>query len=204
MHHRRIASLAGLVAALTIAVAASAASANILSFSERNLQFTWTALTFAPAVGTPARCAVTLSGSLHGNTLSKTVGSLIGVINSAVIGTCSEGSATALVATLPWHITYGGFQGRLPRISGVALRVIGASLQFGFEHSTCLTTTSTTEPFAFIANLSGTGQIASLRSDESIEIDLESFFCLFVGDLSYSGTGTVSAPGGRLVFIRLI
>ncbi|HZV74768.1 MAG TPA: hypothetical protein VFF79_13720 [Conexibacter sp.] len=36
-------------------------------------------------------------------------------------GSCTENSATVLTATLPWHITYEGFSGRLPTIARIRL-----------------------------------------------------------------------------------
>jgi len=46
-----------------------------------------------------AKCNLTLEGSVHSATLTKTVGLLIGYITRASIGPCPTGSATLLTAT---------------------------------------------------------------------------------------------------------
>src|SRR5829696_6522811 len=105
------------------------ASANRLAAGSNFLTATWTDMTFTDSFGGTAVCPVTLSGSLHSRTITKSVGALVGHINRASVGSCAPGSATILQASLPWHITYRGFLGTLPNIGSVLLNVLGASFR---------------------------------------------------------------------------
>jgi len=127
MHTRSKLALAGLAATLLMAFAVNSASANHLSVSSQNFRLVWTALTFfGEGTGSTENtiiCPVTLEGSFHSSTLAKVIGALIGhVTRATVVGTsCTGGRATILQETLPWHVTYEGFSGTLPRITAVRL-----------------------------------------------------------------------------------
>jgi hypothetical protein len=123
-------ALIALTAALVVVIAASAASANRLTISERNFLIRWAPLTFASTAGSSIRCSLTLDGSFHSSTISKVTGSLIGYINAGTIaGTsgngkeaiCTGGTATLLRETFPWHVQYDGFSGTLPRITSTTV-----------------------------------------------------------------------------------
>ncbi|HZV74772.1 MAG TPA: hypothetical protein VFF79_13740 [Conexibacter sp.] len=119
--HTKLA-LAALTATLLMALAVNTASANNISVSNQFFRVVWSPLTFI-GEGSPLRivCNVTLEGSFHSATIVKTIGSLVGYVTRGIAGGCTELSATVLTATLPWHVTYEGFSGRLPNISRVRL-----------------------------------------------------------------------------------
>jgi hypothetical protein len=205
MRNRSKLLLAGLTAALMLATAVSTASAGRLEISEREFRAIWSSLTFDPDVGGSVICPVTLGGSFHSRTIRKTINALIGAITSAAVGACGAGtSATVLTATLPWHLTYNGFEGRLPTITGIRLLLIGAAFQVQSD-ATCLARTDVAEPAGGTVAISG-GQATTIRADENFQIDLDTpgFICDLAGDASFSGTGNVRTPSNGLLFIRLI
>jgi len=209
MRTRSKALLAAFGASLLLALAVSSASANRLSVNEQNFRINWAPLTFsADDVGLSAACNVTLAGSFHSRTITKTLNSLIGFINRGTVNTCSAGdSATILQATFPWHVQYGGFQGTLPAITGIRLNLIRASFQVDIDGTVCLAATTQTEPGSGIVNrTTATGQTATLAADASRQIDLAGgFFCDIAGDSSFAGTAQVrNAAGTGLIFITLI
>ena len=210
MRNRSKLLLAGLSAALVLATAVGTASANRLSVSELEFRINWAALTFsADDLAQRITCGVTLLGRFHSRTITKTAGLLIGNVTSATIGVCTgDTGATVLQATLPWHVTYRNFAGRLPAITGVGLNLINASFQVRTEDgSNCLARTTTTEPGVGIANVAS-GQVSTLTAEPNSQIDItdlpETFLCDLGGDSSFNGTGDVRTPAGGLVFISLI
>jgi hypothetical protein len=64
---------------------------------------------------------VSLEGSFHSATMRKSEGALIGAITRGIVkgDTCFAGRATLLQETLPWHVTYEAFDGRLPNIDNI-------------------------------------------------------------------------------------
>ncbi|HZV74771.1 MAG TPA: hypothetical protein VFF79_13735 [Conexibacter sp.] len=122
MHTHTKLLLAALTATLVMALAVNTASANHFSLSNQAFRVVWSPLNFI-GEGSTVRvtCNVTIEGSFHSRTIVKTIGSLVGYVTRAIAGGCTEDSATVLTATLPWHITYEGFSGRLPTISRVRL-----------------------------------------------------------------------------------
>src|SRR5689334_4686012 len=112
--------LTALIAALLLSAAISTASARNLSVSNQNIRVTWSRLEFrSPAV--TVRCRVTLEGSFHRATIAKTRGTLVGAVTRADVDTANCTNARATAEGLPWHITYEGFVGTLPRITEVLL-----------------------------------------------------------------------------------
>jgi hypothetical protein len=95
---------------------------------------------------------VTLEGSLHGRTLAKSAGTLIGYIMRARTSRCSVGTAVLLspedgqATTLPWHIRYDSFSGTLPNITRVRWHIVGLSYRVVDELEFCLYTSTTTRP----------------------------------------------------------
>ena len=127
-----------LTAALLLASAVATTSARNLSVSNQQFRVTWQELDFASSVAT-ITCHVTLEGSFHYRTIVKRERTLIGYITQvAVLRPCINGEAWAangrethprlgvLANTLPWHITYEGFRGSLPRIEEILLLLRGA------------------------------------------------------------------------------
>lgn len=203
-----------LAASALLALVASGSMAQRLSVSEREFDIRWRLLTFTPTSGGPVACPVTLLGTFHSRTIRKVANTLIGVIDHASIGdnggredpTCAGGGATALLETLPWHVTYESFNGTLPNITAVNLRLIRASFQISNEVGTCLAITDTTDYARGIANVTSPGgQIRTLTADPLRSIDANGFICDFGGVSGrFSGTGDVENRHGGLLFIRLI
>src|SRR5436853_5582788 len=112
--------LTALVAALLLSAAVTTASARTLSASTQNIRVTWRSLEFVSPVVT-VRCQITLEGSFHSRTIAKIERSLIGHVTRVTVKTesCTNGQPTAETSSLPWHITYEGFRGTLPRIEEV-------------------------------------------------------------------------------------
>jgi hypothetical protein len=125
--------LAGLGATLLMAFAVNTASARNFSVSNQTFRGTFNNLEFEGAGVVRDTCRVTIEGSLHTRTIAKVAGSLVGYITRVTIGQCSE-PTTVLTATLPWHVSYESFSGRLPDITLLILRATGVS----FRVSICL------------------------------------------------------------------
>ena len=196
-----------LAATLLMSAAVSSASASRLSVSNRNIRVVWSLLTLE-AAGAVMQCPVTLEGSFHSATVAKRVGSLIAHISRASVrgelaGCLNTGTAT--VSTLPWHVVYGGFQGTLPRPTGIIFRLIGARITIDPAGGlpACTATTSTMNPGGGVAQLETSGSVTGLSADESATIPFsEGFGCaLFTG--TYSGSGTVRLLGGPTTQIRV-
>lgn len=142
-----------LAASVALGALVGSASANRLSVTNQNIRATWNPMEFAASsVGVLVRCPVTLEGSLHSRTITKTSGSLIGYITRAIVqeAQCAGGRARTLQETLPWHVRYRGFTGNLPAINTVTVDVVNASFLIlanvlGAEIS-CLYRTSAATP----------------------------------------------------------
>jgi hypothetical protein len=194
--------LSGLTAAIVMAFAVGSASANRLSLGATDWEAKWTALEFISG-GWTFRCPITLQGSFHSRTLTKTAGLLIGHMTRASVkgslgaGACTGGRMTLLTATLPWHVTYESFTGTLPNIQGLGLSLIGLAMQIQPPESlTCLMRTTQTEPAGVSMGVSG-GRATELTADPSAEISLTGSggFCVFGGEGHFGGT---SRPLTRL------
>ncbi len=77
-------------------------------------------------------CNMTLEGSFHDFTIAKARDRLVGLITRAVMAhPCLGGEGWFLNGneriqlTLPWHLRYDSFEGNLPEIRGVRLRIVG-------------------------------------------------------------------------------
>jgi hypothetical protein len=198
--------LAGLAAALVMAFAANSATARNISASHSELfNAVWRPLTFASGGVPAAICNVTLEGSFHYRTFLKVRESLVGYITRAIARECTEGSATVLTTNLPWHIRYQGFEGTLPNISVLRVRLILAEFQikeriFG---TTCLTRTTTTEPAEGGIRLTAGNEnrlVTGLTADETARIR-----CGILNGV-FTGTARVTElPGGNTnLLVRLI
>jgi hypothetical protein len=215
-NHPRTALIA-LTAALLLAIAASAASANRLSTSERSFLIRWSPLTLASTAGSSIRCSVTLDGSFHSSTITKTTGLLIGYINAATIAgpsgngreaVCAGGTATLLRETFPWHAQYNGFTGTLPRITAINFVLIGESVRVdpeGAFEPACLMRTEAVTPSKGIIELGASGESTGVRPDESALIPLSGGFGCSIAEGRFSGIGTIqNAANTANITVRLI
>lgn len=160
--------LAVVGATVLLGALVSTASANHLSSSTQTFRGTWARAEFIGGFGTVS-CSLTLEGSLHSRTISKTAGLLMGAVTRASVGPCSAGSATILQASLPWHVRYASFAGTLPTISSITTNVIGSAFQireptFGI---TCLSTSTAESPSTGTYNLNS-GSVTSVTLGGSI------------------------------------
>jgi len=137
--------LASVGATVLLGAFVASASADAFESTSQRIRGVFTAVEFHLPSAT-ARCALTIEGTLHSRSVSKTA-RLLGYITRADLGACATGAATVLTSTLPWHVKYAGFSGVLPEISSIITRVIGASLRVkesgGIE---CLVRSSEVEP----------------------------------------------------------
>lgn len=176
-------------ASVLLGALVSTASARNVSVSNQNLRATFQRVTFNLPFGDTV-CAVSLEGSLHARTIAKVVGALIGYITRARLGACSTGSATILTETLPWHVTYRNFTGRLPAIETIGTDVINASFRvrepFGV---TCLARSTTSRPAIGTYRVSG-GTIASATIGGTVPTD-----CLGQEGVFSSDAGVVTLTG---------
>jgi hypothetical protein len=133
-------------AAVLLAALGSAAAARNLSTTSQTLRAQFRELRFNfPNAST--QCQVTIDGSFHNRTISKTPGTLSGFITRVTLGACATGATTILTETLPWHVRYQSFTGTLPNITAITAHVIGAALRIREVGGVnCLATTSATEP----------------------------------------------------------
>ena len=133
-----------LAATTLLGAALSSASARNLSFSSQAIRATWTHLDFDTGMGIIIECLITLEGSFHSRTITKTANALIGAITRAWSkqDSCTQGIAAMFNGveryngattpnTLPWHLTYESFAGELPNITRI--RLLFGRFRFGIR-----------------------------------------------------------------------
>lgn len=202
--------LLGLTAAIVFSAAVGTATANRLSVSEPRFRATWAALRLTAAEAVVS-CPVTLEGSFHSATIRKVRNALIGHVSRASIRgsepPCTGGTATIFQESLPWHLTYLGFVGTLPRPTAIRVLLVGARFRVDPAGGlpACNATTTTTNPAAGEILTEANGLVTGLRALPEFTIPLESGFCVFGGSGRFEGTGTVTRLGGTgNISIRLI
>jgi hypothetical protein len=189
--------VAGFAATMLLSFAVSSASANRLSVSNRFFRVVWSSLELS-AAGTVTRCPVTLEGSFHSATIRKVEEALVGFITRAIVNgaqpPCTAGTATVLGESLPWHLRYGGFEGPLPNIERVTLRLIGASFRVDPEGilPACLARTTQATPARGFVEREAGGAITGLSADPSALIPLSGGFGCGIAEGSFSGRGNVT------------
>jgi hypothetical protein len=199
--------LGALTAAIVLATAVGTASANRLSTSNRNFRATWSPLTFQSNEegGITIACNVTLEGSFHYASILKVARSLIGYVTKANVAHPCTGSGEAwadngienaglgvIANSLPWHVTYEGFEGTLPNIGGVRLL-----LHPRFTLRTALTGLCKYEGNAQgVVKLGAGGVTQRIAPDPTVGIGKISggFFCPGTGFFG-AATGTVTLLG---------
>jgi len=200
--------LATLAAAIVLAAAAGLASANKLSYSEQAFRIVWSRLTFSESGGgLPISCPVTLEGSFHARTMTKTLNASVADIASAAVDNsrCQEGHATILRGSLPWDVRYASFSGTLPSITSVRHFLIGAAFEVepGLEVR-CLAETSESFPAAGEATREAGGAITSLIPDSQLAIPARGDGCPALGIFAGFGSVFVQGSNERRVTLTLI
>jgi hypothetical protein len=196
MRNRSKLLLVGLATAAVLAAAVGSASANRLSVSEPRYRIVWNPLTLE-AAGAQVKCVVTLEGSFHSATVRKVANALVGYVTRATLNNCTEGSATILQATLPWHVRYESFSGTLPNITGVNLLLIGASFRAdppGIAPA-CLARTTEANPARGIVNINASHVVTGLTADPIPGIPLSEGFGCGIAEGHFIGTGAVTRLG---------
>lgn len=198
--------MTALLAALLLALAAGASSANRFSISNRNIRIVWSKINFSDPGGVVnVECDVTVEGSLHNGTITKTRGSLIGYVTRAPQPqNCVGGAVTILQEALPFHIRYDSFTGSLPRPSGERLQIVSAafSMNVGFN---CLYRSTAAEPLFMIDNIEPNGLITGVTSDSTAAVPRAegSIFCPASG--RFENTGRMTGLGTSTnISLRLI
>ena len=199
MHRYTRLLLTSLAATAIMALALSSASARNLSVNSANFRVTWASLNLANNLGFPTvSCPVTLEGTFHRQTITKVPNTLIGYITRAIVNgarpPCTGGTATIKNETLPWHLTYTGFRGTLPRITEVDVLLVGAGFAVTTGETTCTAKTETRQPAGGILTLGAEGRVTGLVADPTRQITLVGGLCVF-GRGNFSGTGTVTQLG---------
>lgn len=201
-------------AALFMAVTLDAASARQFTTSRQNFRAIWTPLSFAALGGLiQVRCNVTLNGSYHYRTITKTR-TLVGSITDARLSRpCTGGEAWFLngverpTSTLPWPLFYDSFTGTLPRIRRNKHIIIHLGPFIIALGNQCLYESTASSPAAAFVDLNETtGEATSMTADAEARIPLKETLagsCPASG--SYAGTTTTfdDREGVRIV-IRLI
>lgn len=159
-------ALAALTAALALGAILGSASASKIALSERAWRATFSRFVFS-AISKEVACPVTLEGSFHEKTITKTFGSQIGYITrtNTNLFNCTGGDFILLEETLPWNITYDSFTGTLPQIGFVIMRFVNFAVRVSeFAGLLCLYRTSAGEPIkARLGRLStGTANVGFL------------------------------------------
>jgi len=189
-------TLGAATAAVVLGAAVSSAAARRIEVSSQRFHQVWTAFSFKGEFAT-STCPVTLEGSFHSKTTSKVAGQLVGYISRVTVGnsSCTSGHATVLTETLPWHITYQGFTGTLPRITEIHLLLVGAAFRFELLGASCLARTTTTEPAeGWIFIEANTGQVRELRPNPN-RLIRNSAECLAGSTGRFEGISEVFAGG---------
>ncbi len=202
--------LASLAATLLLGLAVGSASATRLAVSNQGIRVVFLLtepngggpLEFANNVGLPTvRCPLTLEGTLHSRTITKTSGSLIGYITRAIFGTCLGGAMTTFAESLPWHMRYQSFTGTLPNITAVTVQIIG------FRYSltptggpTCNGRSTAAQPATFRFGVLA-GELSEATGGGSIALE-GGGLCAF-GTSTFGGTSKLITLLGTTTRIRL-
>jgi len=194
MHRYTKLLLASITATAMLAIAVSSATANRLSITNQNFRTTWTSLQLKNNTGAETvLCPVTIEGSFHSATIVKTRELLVGYVTRASVNnsTCRGGTATIRNETLPWHIRFHGYSGRLPNITLLIFLLNGVGFRVHPNGSLeCNARTETNHPAIGRIRVNGTtGQVEELVPDGNVRIPLEEGFCAF-GEGSFEGPST--------------
>ena len=183
-----------LIAALLLSVGAGGAAARSFEVSEQRVTGTSRGMVFESSSGN-VTCDVTRVITLHRRTFAKVANTLIGYVTDVRATNCTERSTGALTETLPWHVTYGGFSGTLPRITEMRLNVLNVTFLFTIFGVSCLFAGTGEGRLAVSA-----GSASTLRLNEAVAFNLAAggFFC----PRTYRMRGTLNLS--PILMIRLL
>ncbi len=212
--------LAGLTAALLISLASGAAAANRLATNDLDFYAIWNdesqRLSFE--AGVTIDCEVTLLGHFHTQTITKTLGSLIGLVDHVEVDEtgCINGDAIPVPpeGDVNWHLTYEGFTGTLPNITGVFLLLQG--IEFVIQSdigADCIASADEGEAgddnALGLAGREASGAITGIDADPNPQIDISDLpesngLCDLVGTGGFDGTADVESGEGADLDITLV
>jgi hypothetical protein len=197
--------LALMSATVIFGAMAGSSAARTLSISNQNIRATWRELSFIGS-GRTIICPVTLEGSLHSRTITKTVNSLIGYITRAVVGepACRNGTARVRNETLPWHVRYLSFSGTLPNITAISVNVLRPGFDvtgefFGFNVTCSYRTSNVRGTFSREAG----GALTSVRVEGTGLVPDQGFPCEN-GELSGTSTSLTLLGATTRITVTLI
>jgi hypothetical protein len=159
-------------------------------------------------------CPVTVEGTFHSRTITKTTEQLIGYVTRAIVNEprCiflngMEGLSIQ-TSSLPWHIRYESFTGPLPTITRLNLRLalVGYIVRaFGVN---CLFKSSATSPArGWTERNTATGQITNVTLEKNTTIprfEGSTFLCPTNGIFEGSGAVRLLGSSTTLIFLLLI
>jgi hypothetical protein len=201
MRHRSKAALGALLTGVALAALVGAADARRIELSNQRIRAVWEANGPLVAVmeAIRVRCQVTLEGSFHSKTLSKVCGQLVGYITSALLRRpCANGEAWIQNGietlpdgtrpnSLPWHIRYDSFAGRLPEISRIQVQILHMGILGTTGFSACLYQTLEIAPALFRLEINA-GVVIGLIAEPFAEIPVAVVLGLsFCPELRFEG-----------------
>ncbi|MFL5909761.1 MAG: hypothetical protein ACJ768_04225 [Gaiellaceae bacterium] len=207
-----------MVAAVTMLAAfVPGASARTFSVDENGFRAVWSSLEFQSESITTIGCPMTLEGTFTGRTIAKRLDAIVGRVIRADVrgglaaGECTGGNFRANTETLPWDITYKGFEGTLPNITGIRIDIIRIVYEIDsldFLIPKCRSTTSLTEPASgtirVIKEASGLLKFEMLTADSTRRIVCRDPFEFNVR-FSFRGEASVARRGSTTrILVNLI
>jgi hypothetical protein len=207
----------GLTASLLLLLVQGSAEAQRFETTNTSVRVTFPNLRFSNNVATGGLeviCPVTIEGTFHSRTITKTGEQLVGYVTRAILNEprClflngTEG-VSIQTSSLPWHIRYESFSGVLPEITRIQLRdaLMGLILRaFGVS---CLYKSSVTSPVRGWAERNpATKQVTNLTLERNTTIprfEGSTFLCPDRGIFEGSGAVRVLGSTTTLVFNLLI
>ena len=192
-------------AALILGAAVGSASATRLEISAQSFRAVWGELNFSGII----HCEVTLEGTFHRRTFTKTSGSLVGYVTRAAVteGRCRNGTARILAETLPWHVRYDSFTTSLPNIETVKIQLVGAAFLVNTAITgSCLYRTEAGHPARGIITREGAGVATELTAESGSTIPKNSGggFCPANGQFEGTTTSLTQLGSTSRISIRLI
>lgn len=201
MHFHINLRVAALLSAALLAAAVGSAAANRLSMTETKFRIAYSPISFVPSFGSTVRCPVTLEGSFHSRTSTKTAGALAGFITRASLGTCESGRARINTETLPWHVQYVSFRGALPGITSIEQATIRPSWEVDGEIFGLTVTCRYTGSRQLAINTRENRGVITKHEPGTESVSSETAGCPS-GRLS--GTASVKTPTGGTISVSLI
>lgn len=193
MHYRVRGWTAALIATTVLALSASDAFATAIGISNQGIRFTQPDFTINGGPGFTVSCPVTIEGSFHARTISKTANGLIGYITSAAVVTAACTGGRLIPLNLPWHIQYSSFTGTLPAIRTIEMHTVNEAWLAEIPPLSCLYKTTPTEPAGLIAEIVE-GRMKTYRwSEARIPIWIGTGLC--PGSIRYGGGGRSTVLG---------